>query len=440
MTNCISSLKKTNWATCREKVKLVNPTLANIIDSLSPDHDMALWLVKYPFGATIDDGKFYYPTPDGKLVLLDDSRLEKNLQTDFSYAGSETPAGIVLKNTMEIFIETDDRIIPQALFMPGDIFALWGRLETQTTFHPSPLMRGTAGARSLLMIPNISDLTHHKKLRNEFNLRLPPPKNMIDQWHIFKTIVNQTNDKWHTEALLFTGTWLNKIKTDTAFQPLYIYFLEQAWRNSAYWRNKVFYDYIFSCVQQKRNLKPNPYLADTMKYLITMAVGSIPGFGAAKDNIAGPVELLQKIYVDCYGLKKYAPTMMHPVYFHYEKNCDPVYYSLQCPTTFEFSPRSRKASNILYDLIELKHILDIFLQEISRKKLNIEHGVMSQIAENVRFDFFHSKPDRHGEILSTRRMQEEDLSLTKNLNGDCHQPFADAGAFVRGCVRLSNQS
>jgi hypothetical protein len=436
--NKLPSLQKITWEKCRERVRVVNSELANIIDSLSPSTDMPLWIVKYPYGAVMDNGQFYYPTDDGKLVLLTDPCLSNILKEDFSYAGTDTPAGVVLNNSIEQFIETEDRIIPRTLFMPGDIFALWGRLDPQPIFHPSPLMCGTAGARSIFMIPNISDIAFHKKLRNDFNVRQPPPKRLIDQWSIFKTIVNQSLEgpNWQTEALLFTGRWLEKIKKDPSFQSLYVFFLEQAWRSSAYWRNKVLYDFVFCRVQEKRNLKPNPYLADTIKYLLAIAGGFLPAFGGAIDNKAAPINLIQKAYVECYGLKKYAPTIMHPM--HFTSN-QPVYYSLQFPTTLEFSPRSRKLSNTLHDLRELKHIFDVFLEEVVKDKLKVERGILGKIARNVNFDFFHSEVDRYNEISLTNEIIDEDVNLVRSLTSNAHKEFAGSGSFMRGCVRISRK-
>lgn len=435
----LPSIKKIPWDACRQSFFAANVSLAEIIDALSPDDQYPFWQVEYPYGAVIDNGQFYYPTESGQLVLLDDARLSQELKNDFQYAGSETPAGIVLNNSIELFIETSDRVIPQALFQPGDVFGLWGRLDPQPIYHPSPLMSGTAGARSIFMIPNISDLTYHKKLRNDFNVKQRPPKNLLEQWSIFTALTNQSSEcaSWRCKVLLLSGKWIDKIKHDSAFRALYIYFLEQAWRNSAYWRNKVYYDFLVSCVQESRNLKPNPYLVDTMKYLMAIAIGATPGFVVSRNNIAAPIDYIQKVYVHSYGLKKYTPTLMHPGYFTLQTTSHPAYYSLQHPTTLEFSPRSRKISNTLYDLSELKHILDIFLHEVSMKRLKVEHGIMGNVAEEIAFDFFHSKPDRYGDIQLTKSMAVTDPALTQcHIDGASHQ-FADTGTFVRGCVRIA---
>src|SRR3990167_815020 len=184
------ALQKLTWAACRERVQAVSQPLAGIIDALSPDKAMPLWLVSYPYGAQVDDGQFYYPLHE-KLALLTDARLPKELKTDFSYAGLETPAGVMLRNSIELYIETPGRVIPHAVFMPGDVFALWKWLDPQPIVHPTPLMCGTAGARSIFMLPNISDVAAHKKLRQDFNIRHLAPKRLVDQWPLFTALVNR---------------------------------------------------------------------------------------------------------------------------------------------------------------------------------------------------------------------------------------------------------
>src|SRR3990167_1558640 len=200
------SLQKLTWDSCRERVYAVSAPLATIIDALSPGEDMPLWQVSYPYGAEVDDGQFYYPH-ENKLALLTDAHLPKELKADFSYAGLETPAGVMLRNSIELFIETPDRVIPHAVFMPGDVFALWKWLDPQAVVHPTPLMCGTAGARSIFMLPNISDLAAHKKLRQDFNVRQSPPNQLMDQWSLFTALAKHSAAAatWRAEAILFPG-------------------------------------------------------------------------------------------------------------------------------------------------------------------------------------------------------------------------------------------
>lgn len=435
-------LECTTWDKVRKQVTKINPQLATHIDNLNPGKELTLYLVSYPYGYPIEFDQFHYPTNRGNAVPLTDMTLPKSVRDDFAYAGTATPAGVVLHNVMELFIDAKEHIIPRKIFRPGDIFALWGHLDTSQTFHPSPLQQLIAGARSIFMIPNISDSTRHLRLKTYFNVQSLPPKDLRDQSDVFTSILNHHYAKcdWSVQLLLFSGNWIKRLQQeDLRYQQLYTFLLKYAWKDSAYWRNKMYYDFIFSAIQRKRNLRPDPYLLDTVKHLLTIAAGAIPGFGVAVTNEAAPIDLLQKIYVNYYGLK-YTPTILHPTYFNWEKTGEkPVYYSFQYPTSIEFSPRSREPTNTLYELSQTKHILNVVIHEINQRKLKIEHGIIAKITNSTQFDFFHSKVDRHGDIQPTKTMPIEDPRLIQSKAPDVSSEFAATGTFVRGCVRLSQK-
>jgi hypothetical protein len=166
-------------------------------------------------------------------------------------------------------------------------------------------------------------------------------------------------------------------------------------------------------------------------------MGAGVGFGVATDDTLAPIQLLQNIYLESYGLRKYAPTVLHPMHFSWKGFSSPVYYSLSLPTTLEFSPKSRKVSSTLYDLSELKHILEVFFEEVSCGHLKIEDTIIRTLAEDINFDFFHSKFDRHSEIKLTSEMVKGDSALYKSLAQYEGRELAESGTFVRGCVRIS---
>lgn len=435
-----ASIKKVTWKQIRKKVDKVNPILANTIDAIDPSDDFTLYHASYPYGSVIvEDGVFHIPLPDGKIVPSHDIQVDNQIKSDFNYPDRGIPPGVVLNNSYELFINAKGNVLPILVTQPGSIFALWKKLEFSSTFHPSNIFNITAGARSIFMLPNISDIALHKNLKRDFNIRQSPPKNLLDQWEIFKSIAHHPEAKcnWATELLFFPVKWLEKIKNDKSWQPLFLFLLQNVWNSCAYERNRVFYDFAISCAQANRNLKPNPYLSDTLRHLIMISLGTGVGFGIATNEMLAPIETIQKIYSDSYGVKRYAPTLMHPMHFSLFDFCNPVYYSLSLPTTLEFSPKSRKISSTLHDLSELKHILNIFLDEVRCGRLKIEETVIGKLATHLEFDFFHNKYDRHGEIRPTREMLVGDATLTKSLN---KREFAESGTFVRGCVRLSHKN
>jgi hypothetical protein len=291
------------------------------------------------------------------------------------------------------------------------------------------------------MIPNIGDALLHKGLKRDFNIHLQAPKNLLDQWHIFKAIASHNNSTWGVELLFFPAKWIQKAKMDSAWHELYLFLLEYAWVSSAYERNQLFYSFALSCVLANRNLKPNPYMLDTARHLLSTILGSTPGFRPAIDESMGPIKLIQDAYVSSYGLKKYLPTLMHPAHFSLQNlDSDPVYYSLQLPTTVNFSPKARKLPNTLLDLRELRYIMEVFFDEIKNNTVQLDSTIIGQIPQKIAISYFHNKPDIHHEISLSDKLAHTDKNLNFSLNKNAAKKFADNGAFIRGCVQIKHRN
>ena len=434
-------IKKVLWKEIRPKVLKVNEQLTKIIDDIDPDVKLPLYFARYPYGsAIVNEGIFYVPNNEGEIVPIDDNRIDNKMREDFSYSGNGLPAGVILTNTAHESIGLTNQLLPMGVVSPGTIFALWRKLDQISTFHPIKMFTITAGARFIFMLPNISDYSLHKNLKRDFNVRQAPPKTLVEQWEIFKSITHHPslNCDWAVELLFFSRQWFEKIKQDPAWYTLYLLMLEQAWQKSAYERNQMLYNLAFSGAQANRNLKPNPYLADTAKHLFMIAAGIVPGFGVAIDDQCAPISLIQKVYLESYGIRGYIPTMFIPKHFSLFESGHPIYYSLAFPTTLEFSPKSRKLSSTLQDLSELRHVIQTFIEEIHFHKLKVEDTIIGSVATNAEFEYFHSKPDRHGEVKLTNKMIQGDSLLTYHPQNTTRD-FADNGSLIRGCVRISKK-
>lgn len=433
-----ATLKKVFWADVRTDVAKVAPEFAQLVDAISPDNKFPLYKATYPYGQLIvQRGVCYYPTSTGELVAANNPKFERSIYQDLAYSEGRIPAGIVLKNSIEIAMPSIN-----SLFTPGHIFALWSRLQKSPQFHPGKVFDITSGARSLFMLPNIGDEFHHKKLREKFKIHDKSPKDLYSQWKLFTDLTDDPGTKcnWQTELLFLSGSWLEKVfSNDKKWIYLSRYLYQLCWQKSAFARNKLFYDYAFSQMQQKRNLKPNPYVADTAKHLLTIALGAHPGFAPAIDNSAAPIDLLQKIFLDVYKLIKYPPTFMHPCRFSLDGLQRAVYYSLTFPTTLEFSPHCRKETNTLHDLQELAHLLNIYLEEIPKDYLNIDDTQFAYVAMNIKFDYYHHRKDREKFAQLTEEMPKSDPNLISCPKGYSNHTFPTTAPFVRGCVKISKK-
>ncbi len=294
------------------------------------------------------------------------------------------------------------------------------------------------------MLPNVGCAIYHSNLRRDFNIQSPPPKSLYEHSGVFQEIVNSevVNSDWRCCVMYFSENWIEKIRSDKGWVDLKQYLYELAWHQFEFEISRVHYDGIFSMIQQERNLKPNPYLTDTAKHLFSTAIGIAPGYVPAVDDEALPVSLIQKAFVESYGLKKYLPTVMQPAHFVFEQDSFPIYYSLQNPSTHVFSPKSRLVSSTLFEMRELVHIMKIFTAELSRKNSMCFDTVIGEAARELNFNFFHNKVDKHGMIKDSSDI----VNFDKRFAG-CPKEYRKKGAvfasdapFLRGCISINKKS
>jgi len=434
-----ASLQELTWQQAREAVIKVNPKFAKVVDEINPSKEYTVFRAIYPYGAEIlKNAVLYLPNNNGELIAITDSNISNHVRESLDYNMQSNPASLVLKNSIELFITLDDRTVPSlyGLVTPGKIFGTWRVLNPQKALQSAFIWDMTAGARSLFMLPKISEAERHKKLKRAFQINADVPRTQMDHWYIFREIANHHSitTSWHTELLFFSKKWFEHLN-DKAWMPFYYFLLTTAWQGTEFWRNQFFWDILFSTIQKNRNLKPSPYISDTVKYLFAIGVGSMPGFYPALDDISGPISILQNVYLDVYNLKQYAPIIMQPGMFSLQdKNCRPVYYSLQFPTAADFSPKSRDRSSIITDLFEVKSLLAKYIIDILSDKFNLNGTPFYDFTKFGKFDYFHNNVELYSDMRESAEIPLEDTSFQyKNVNNNS---FPETSPFVRGCIRI----
>jgi hypothetical protein len=430
-------LKKCNWKSANKLIRRVYPELAKIIDEISPSDKFTLYVAKYPYGTMIvDKGIFLVPNVNGHIVPLNHHTIPESYKRDLNFDGT-IPVGVVTKNSIESFMTLGGHITPFTLFHAGSVLALWRIFDKGKSYQEAPFWGISSGSRATCMLPKITDLNGYKLLKRKYNLPAIPPKRLSDHWHIFSHLANHKyfSEPWFSEIIYFSKEWFSH-QTDKEWQNFYHLLLKKVWQESPFSRNKMMFDYFFSVIQKKRNLRPNPYLADTLSHLIAMASGEAPGFIPAKDNKAIPINGLQKIFIEDYKIKKYSPIIMHTHHFSLVEKI-PVYYSFQIPTTMQFSPRSNKALTTMTEMREIKHITEVLLDEIKIGKLGIERTPLFNLAKKIKIIFYHNEKDDIQEIAPAKDIAILDKSISKMLAINEQFLFPESSPFFRGCISIS---
>lgn len=433
-------MKECSWKVLSEHIRSVNKEFAAIVDALSPSDDYTLYLADYPYGALIlDKGVFQIKNSEGHLVPLYHASIPQHIKDDLTYTGT-MPVGMITGNAIETFFATHNRIIPASLYGQGNMISLWSALEDSHSYHAGPMWNVSSGARTICMTPKISDKVCHNNLKVKYGLKLPVSRDLIDHWSIFQALANHSSfsQPWKSEMVFFSKKWFQH-RDDKRWANFYRYLLNEVWQGSIFRRNQFVFDFAFSLVEETRNLKPNPYLADTVKHLIGIGTGEVPGMTPAINDVAAPITGLQKVFIEDYGLKKYAPVIMH-IHHLLPDERRALYYSLEMPTTTVFSPRSSRFSSKMVDMRELRHILEVLQSEIIKGNICVEKTPLYSLARDINYSFYHSETDSQNEILPVIQLLDKDPSFTKSLIDEEDYAFPEFSPFFRGCIALSRSN
>ena len=296
----------------------------------------------------------------------------------------------------------------------------------------------TAGARSMFMLPKVSEALAHNKLKQGLKISVDKPKDLLDHWKVFKEIAKQPefSQPWYVEMLFFSKEWFKQM-LDSAWIKLRYYFIEKTWHSTEFWRNQFIWNITFSRIQSLRKIKASPYIADIVKHILAIGTGEVLGFRAAIDNSLAPIEGLQQAYIDHYELKYYAPIIMQPSLLLTEKeNQSPVYYSLQYPTALELSPKTSGRSSAISDLYDIRALIGKYLQKISDEGLNIEATPLYELSRIIHFDYYHNNVELYAGMKNSEELPIDDSLFAAVMKKFPGREFPKNSAFVKGVISI----
>jgi hypothetical protein len=199
----MESLKKgetteVQWSEVKAQFLAHNKPLHDAIDNLKLSKKHTLIRCRYPFGAKINyKGTLHLANADGNIVPITDSSIPQALREKLSYRS--VPTGLFSHNAGEVYFKMDNRVISLNLFMPGYLMGLWELLDSPTSYLAKRIWSVSAGARTMLMVPKITDAESHTILQKEFGVPKKLSKTFHDHWEIFKAIANHKNfeEEWY---------------------------------------------------------------------------------------------------------------------------------------------------------------------------------------------------------------------------------------------------
>lgn len=146
---------------------------------------------------------------DGKTISINDIRIPESLKQSLAY--SSLPLACIINNSCEVFVQEEQRIIPLNFLETGELFGLFELMcsLTQTSIVHKTIWNVSAGARSVFMLPSVSNVISYRRIYKKFNINDCVSKEFNDQhWSIFCNINNSNKQNtWETTILVFSKEW-----------------------------------------------------------------------------------------------------------------------------------------------------------------------------------------------------------------------------------------
>jgi hypothetical protein len=205
------------------------------------------------------------------------------------------------------------------------------------------------------------------------------------------------------------------------------HFLEK----TSYWRNEYLMRLLYSQIHHHKNIRTTVHLSDTIRYLLQIALGVLPGFRPAQDESYGPIGAIQNAYYEVYGLK-YAPILMQPDYFNMLKDSSPIYASLQHNCALELAQKTSRKKTALTDLYDLHAILKKYQAFLANNPLELSISALSHVGKHIEFGLFHSHTNDYPTIQNTLELPKIDNQFANAYD----LPFPQKSHFLNGCVQI----
>jgi len=429
-----------NWRQVRSQLNQLCPEITALIDTLPNHNELQFVRARFPWGAAVEDGDqlwFYY---NNEPINYCDKNFPAEIKALLNYNWQGIPVGIMTHNTLEWHINLNDHIIPIGIVKPGTIFSLYSIFDPEHATHVThKAYSSTAGSRSLMTLPKISHTGYNERLSRVYGVTDHLcPKTLSQHWPLFKDIVDSKafHSNWYCEMLLFTKDFIAQLAQHCELRYA---LLNRIWNYTAFSRNYAMYDFAWATFTEKlpNSIRNTPFIIETAKHVVKLALREVPGFVPVTDDVPGPVSKLTQAYLEVYRIRYYLPIFMAAEIFD-GKN--PVYYSLHRHTFFHPLPNRANASRTIDELKVIKRSVESFCEAVLNHKLpfKMDDTLLYQTLKEVEFEFFH--PQGTGKInTDIDAIAKEDRRFSKivdGLNPTKDQEFPSRSVFFNGCIRV----
>ncbi|EKD54404.1 MAG: hypothetical protein ACD_60C00087G0016 [uncultured bacterium] len=436
----MDTMEVKTWKDVKKTIGTLNYSLAKTINSVRGSDSFKVIQVRYQYAEHIICKGKYRINIEGRNIPYEKKSMPSEIQKILNYHWRTIPFGIITHNSTESYINHTTHIVPFWALFPGKTFALLSVFDkSDFTFLIAGLYSMQSGSRSLITLPKISHQASNQRLANKYNIvKHLSPKNLSDQWYLFKEIAESTEfrTKWYSELTLFSHEFIDGINETL---NLRYHLLHDIWEQNAFDRNKFAYEFIWSIFEKelKLSVKHDPVVIQTVKQLMLIAMRQVPAFIPADSNIAAPVSDFIDVLLHCYKIRYHLPVFMRLGPYD---GIHPVYYSLQKHTFFHEMTERAIAKLTVSELTRIRNVLLLFVDYVLNNKFehSLEKTVLLKTLKEVDFDFYHPHGEGHinSDINSIMKDDRRFINLPFDREIKSDLLFPEHSLFFSGCIRI----
>jgi hypothetical protein len=429
------------WPEIRDKILSVSPDIGQVIEQYTAKERLKFVRARFPYGSFIEKlGELWFNV-NGQSVNYKSDAISNEIKQLLDYPWSGVPVSIMTHNSIESFIQLPSHIIPLRTMGPGSILSLDSIFDAGQSSH---IMHGAyssiSGSRSLLMLPKISHGQYNERLAKAYHVdnQFLCPKTFSQQWDLFNALANSEDfdSDWYSEMIILSKEAVDLLRP---LPDLKCRLYKKAWDTSAFARNQVMYDLVWSMFTENLSpsIKNTPFIIETVKHLIKLTMREAPGFAPAMDDSTGPVRALTDVFLNVYRIRYYLPIFMQPQFYD---GTNPIYYSLHKHTFFHPIPQRSNANRTIDEMVIIKKLLMSFKEQVLENKFPfpLQDTILFETLSSTEFEFYHPQG---GEGLSQdiSSISKEDPRFNKMVNElviEKDLQFPDHSIFFNGCIRI----
>jgi hypothetical protein len=359
------------WDDIKHHVSKLNKKFYELIENdplLRPDK---LSIVSYDYGSQVGDEAFFYYPNQQKTPIM--------------------PFCMVYENNFEMYMQIHAKTSPWKIYKPGQVFPYTKFLTHNQLHEPSDMLKMTAGTRnSFLLMNQFSDKKKHTLLQKKYHLRCPPPMNFLEQFFVFKEIIDCIKPTWKARLLIFPSAW-EKI----AYQsPAFLDYLNSVITNEYLFKqNVLLYDHLINNLYAFHKITSNSFIKEVLRQLFFVACGDQLAYLPTSNETNAPIALLREAYIETFKSDTIpifmVPHKLSP--FHSEER---VYYSLNKEDLL-FKPN--QISNLNKLSTQIIQALECLCKKIHDSRL-AQNTIFYQCTNNIDVQMIHRWNIKHGKV------------------------------------------